>query len=196
MRYTLYGGSASLCAGCANIVDKVFHSVIDNVLYNCGFSNSDGRWSTSRESQIARCYAAAHPGGRLSKIEEFYEIKAQMAEKVRVCKLTHQRRDCVSCNESESSAAVQQIHKSGNPLRDSLRQLPSRPKLNDVNVVDPCQPGTRGATFPCKQPTSKVIEPGMLEGGNDLLRQGPGATGNPGGGAGPPVASPLYNRSR
>ena len=75
MRYTLYGGSASLCAGCANIVDKVFHSVVDNVLYNCGFSNSDGRWSTSRESQIARCYAAAHPGGRLSKIEEFFVLR-------------------------------------------------------------------------------------------------------------------------
>jgi hypothetical protein len=182
----------SVCDACSNAVDGVMHDIVDNALYSCGFSNSDGRWSASRESQINRCVTAQTLLTRVGR-EGYKNANAQMDEQVRVCKQTHVNKNCVSCHDSSSSAAVQAMPRGGNTLRESLQQLPKRPKLNAADiVVDPCTPGVRGATFPCKQPASKVIEPGMLEGGNDLPRQGPGATGNPGANA--PAASPLFRR--
>jgi hypothetical protein len=191
--------TAGNCGACAAAVDLQVYYAAGNQLYQCKYSSNDDRWNTDRREDINICLGKFN-GSDVPAINRQYvtmiaEMRAQMDE----CKRTHKPQGCLfaGCHSSNSTAGVISMPKSSNALRDSLEQLPRRPKLNTTDiVVDPCKPGVRGATFPCKQPAAKVIDPGMLEGGNDLSRQGPGATGNPGGGAGAPAASPLYNRSR
>jgi hypothetical protein len=208
MRSILNGGTASLCEGCAHEADIALNSVIDNILYSCGFSNSDGRWTPSKESQIARCIAANKPYAQGSAT--YFKIKSQMAEEVRVCKLTHQRRGCISCHDSQSSsAAVQPMPKSGNALHDPVRQLQDRAKLKDVKVVDPCKPGTRSFDISCKQPPTKAsnssamdslqgLSPGAPSGTREqgASSSKPAATTAPSAPAAPSAPSLLFNKTR
>ncbi len=164
----------SACDACSHTVDGVLQDVVDNVLYGCGFSNPDGRWATSRESQINRCVVAAT---LLTKVglQGYENADAQMSEDVRICKMTHTNKNCVSCHDAPSSTTVQSMPKSGNALRDALKRLSSRTKPKDLAVEDPCKSGGRVSNSPCKQSPTRPKEEG---GGNPMDRLGNQNSGN------------------
>jgi hypothetical protein len=129
----------SVCDACADTVDDVIRDIVDNTLYSCGFgkgfSNSDGRWTASRESQIARCVAAATLQSKAG-LDKYLKINAQMAEDVRVCKLTHTNKNCISCHVSPAPSALRTIPEGG-AGRDSIQRLKRPTKTSTKSGNDP-----------------------------------------------------------
>jgi hypothetical protein len=192
----------SACDACSYTVDGIMRDIVDNALYGCGFgkgfSNADGRWSTSRESQINRCVAAATTTTKAG-LENYLKIAAQMSEDVRVCKLTNTNKNCVSCHSLQSSSAVQAIPKSGAAFQDPIQRL-SRPNTTSTK---PSNPGSPSETSNRRATPSKSSNTSAMDrlGGDSQFPDSsrPGSISGernrrvPASGGASPVAKPIVN---
>jgi hypothetical protein len=208
------------CGACAAAIDLQIYYATGNRLYQCNFSASSDavydRWNTDRAGQIGICLRRFTPPADVTLARQSYATSlAEMRAQIDECKRTHQPQGCMfsgchSSNSSHSSSAVQAMPKSGNALRDSLRQRQDRSNLKDVKVIDPCRPGTRNFDPSCKQPPTNVTNSGAMDRLQGLSPSGPSsgireqraapsrpaATAGPSTPAAPSTTSPLYNRPR
>ena len=218
-------GTLKRCSYCRAYAEEAVQASIDNILYDCGLTGA--LWSTSEAYHFDGCmtnevrnfggFVAFFPwytGGTFEQaVDRFFKPDTgDRAEAIAKCKLTHQRRDCVSCHISNSVSAetikssrssFQSLPKGASPGQSHARRPPlagknSNSSGNDLahpsggtvrRAANPCRSATAGQ--PCN-PGSPLLGPGLLEGGQGFSRQGPGAAGAH---SAPkaPAASPLYS---
>ncbi len=171
------------CSFCSAYAKLAVAAAYDNELYTCGFKGP--LWNKSEAYHFNGCMAIEHCEGSLfgdycagdvGVAKDYLNPDTgERTQKIAQCKLTHSRRDCRSCHESQSSSAVQATARRGSSVQDALRRV-SKPEKTSVSssgndLAKPSGGGHRGGS---------VLGPGLLEGGQDLSSQGPAAIGTPG----------------
>jgi hypothetical protein len=155
------------CASCANSVDFRMTRIVDNILYRCGFSNPDGRWTPNREYHLKKCMAAAanlSVAGFTNFINgPIYSTASEMQRQVDACKETNPNKNCVSCHSSQSSSAVRTSPKSGAAFQDAIPRLSRPTKTNTKSGND--------LSYPSDTPSRRATPPkGSNTSGNDLAK--------------------------
>jgi hypothetical protein len=191
--------SMLFCDTCASSVDFRMTQIVDNILYSCGLSNRDGRWTPNREYHLKKCMAAAAnlsvAGFNQYYNGPLYSTVSEMQRQVYACKQTNPNKNCISCHSSQSPSAMRTSPKSGAAFQDALPRL-SRPANastksgNDLSY--PSGTTKRRATSPNGSNTSgndlakpsgetgrRNLGPGLLDSGGGFSTSAPAATGAP-----------------
>ena len=190
----------NFCDVCAASVDGRMSQIVDNILYRCGFSNSDGRWTPNREYHLKRCLSAAAnlsvAGFTNYYNGPLYSTVSEMQRQVNACKQTNPNKNCISCHSSQSSSAVQAISKGRAAFQEEIQRLPSPTRTNTKSgndLINPSGTTNRRATPPKGSNTSgndlakpsgetgrrNNLGPGLLDSDTGFSTSAPAGTGAP-----------------
>jgi hypothetical protein len=132
------------CSVCASSVDFRMSRIVDNILYRCGLSNPDGRWTANREYHLKKCMSLAADltvaGFTNYYNERLYSVVSEMQRQVDACKQTNPNKNCISCHSSQSVSAVQATPKSGAAFQDAIPRLSRPTKANSKSGNDLAKP--------------------------------------------------------
>jgi hypothetical protein len=178
------------CQACRAYAKAALSAAVDNVRYECGFGGP--RWDTNEANHFGWCMGLRGPGdtiqiGGLASVPvpgSWQAAQGQVAaeagaraQEIAQCKATHVPRDCKSCHGGASQVSAVPLRTTPSAVRRTstsdaytVRSGPQEPIKPGLKQLKPAT-GSSGV--------SKVMQPGLLEGGGGFTRQGPSATGSP-----------------
>ena len=147
----------AICRYCSHVANLMTDAAKVNDKLHCGYGGRgapDNRWVPDRKFHYNTCYLNFPAWSQMAALPAYVQDTVDGAKK------------CLMTPVKEVSKDISNSTIQGHQLR-----------LNPKDVlVDPCKSDPK---FKCKQPSSKLIGPGLLEGDQDFIRQGPSATGSP-----------------